>query len=66
MSTRFISIDRDTPMLLPPDLRDWVAADVPVHRVLEVIQQMPSAPFAINQRGCGSAQYPSSTPKARN
>jgi hypothetical protein len=24
MSTRFVNIDRTTPMLLPPDLRDWV------------------------------------------
>ena len=27
MATRFVNIDRDTPMLLPPDLRDWVPAD---------------------------------------
>lgn len=60
MSTRFRSIDRDTPMLLPPDLRDWVAADDPVHFVLEVVQQMPSAPFAVNVRGTGSAQFPPS------
>jgi hypothetical protein len=24
MSARFVNIDHDTPMLLPPDLRDWV------------------------------------------
>jgi len=27
MATRFVNIDRDTPLLLPPDLRDWVPAD---------------------------------------
>ena len=27
MVTRFVNIDRDTPLLLPPDLRDWVPAD---------------------------------------
>ncbi len=24
MGARFVSVDRETPMLLPPDLRDWV------------------------------------------
>lgn len=32
----------------------------PVHFVLEVVQTLPAAPFAGNQRGCGSAQYPPS------
>jgi hypothetical protein len=27
MAIRFVNIDRDTPLLLPPDLRDWVPAD---------------------------------------
>jgi hypothetical protein len=27
MATSFVNIDRDTPLLLPPDLRDWVPAD---------------------------------------
>jgi len=26
MATRFVSIDRETPLLLPPDVRDWVPA----------------------------------------
>lgn len=60
MSTRFRSINRDTPMLLPPDLRDWVATDDPVHFVLEVINALPAAPFAVNVRGSGSEQYPPS------
>ena len=24
MAAKFVNIDRDTPLLLPPDLRDWV------------------------------------------
>ena len=27
MSVRFVNIDRETPMLLPPDLREWVRED---------------------------------------
>ena len=28
IATRFILIDRDTPLLLPPNLRDWVPATI--------------------------------------
>lgn len=45
-------------MLLPPDLRDWVRGDDPVHFVLEVIEQTPIHAFRVNERGSGSAQYP--------
>jgi hypothetical protein len=27
MATRFVPIDRDTPLLLPPNLRNWVPAN---------------------------------------
>ncbi len=37
MATRFINIDRNTPLLLPPDLRDWVADDDMVHFVIEAV-----------------------------
>jgi hypothetical protein len=35
MAVRFVNIDHDTPMLLPPDLRDWVAPDHMVHFILD-------------------------------
>ena len=35
MPARFVSIDHDTPMLLPPDLRDWVPEDHLVHFIME-------------------------------
>ena len=31
MSARLVNIDRETPMLLPPDLRDWVEQDDLAH-----------------------------------
>ncbi len=34
MATRFVSVDRHTPLLLPPDLRDWVPADHLAHFVI--------------------------------
>ena len=37
MSTRFISADRNQPLLLPPDLREWVPDDDLVHFVIEAV-----------------------------
>jgi hypothetical protein len=39
MAEKLIHIDRTTPMLLPPDLRDWVEDDDLVHFVLNVLVQ---------------------------
>lgn len=61
MSARFVNIDRDTPLLLPPDLREWVPEDDPVHFVLEVVMSMKLSTLKVNRRGTGSEQYP---PKA--
>jgi hypothetical protein len=34
VATRFVNIDRDTPLLLPPDLRDWVPGDHLAHFII--------------------------------
>ena len=60
MGARFVNIDRDTPMLLPPDLRDWLPEDHMVHFILDVVQSMDFSGFSVNQRGTGSRQYPPS------
>ena len=60
MGARFINIDRDTPMLLPPDLRDWLPEDHMVHFILEVVQTIDLSGFSVNARGTGSKQYPPS------
>ena len=38
MSARFVLIDHETPMLLPPDLRDWVPANHLVHFVMDAVK----------------------------
>ena len=58
MSVRFVNIDRETPMLLPPDLREWVREDDLAHFVLEAMETVPIDLAAINHRGSGSEQYP--------
>ena len=55
---RFVSIDRDTPMLLPPDLRDWVPSNHLVHFVIDAIESIDTSAAQINQRGTGNKQYP--------
>lgn len=49
--------DRNTPLLLPPDRRDWVAEDDLVHFVIQVVERLPLSAFAVNHKGCGDEQY---------
>lgn len=57
MGARYVNVDRQTPLLLPTDLREWVAADDPVHLVIEAVEQMELSSYG-SQRGTGSEQYP--------
>lgn len=57
MSVKIKSVDRKTPRLLPPDLRDWVPEDDLVHFVIEAVDSVGLERFHLNHRGCGSAQY---------
>jgi len=58
MSARLKNIDRRTPLLLPPDLRDWIPSDDMVHFVIEAVEGMNLATLKVNERGTGSEQYP--------
>lgn len=58
MSSHFVNVDRDTPLLLPPDLRQWVPEDDLVHFVIEAVEGMNLQSFRVNERGTGSDQYP--------
>ncbi len=58
MAARFVNIDHDTPMLLPPDLRDWVPEDHLVHFIMEAVGLLDLGTARVNHRGTGSEQYP--------
>jgi transposase len=58
MAARFVNLDRQTPMFLPCDLREWLPADHLVHFLLDAVEQIPTGHFRINHRGTGSEQYP--------
>lgn len=61
MPARFVSIDRNTPLLLPPDLRDWLPEDHLAHFILEAVNSVPMDGAVVNERGTGDAQYPPRT-----
>jgi transposase len=60
MGPRFVNIDRDTPLLLPPNLQDWVPADHLAHFVVDAVEAMDLRKVKVNTRGTGDAEYPPS------
>ena len=58
MAQRFKNADRKTPMLLPPDLREWVAEDDLVHFVIAAVERLPLCSFVVKHKGSGDEQYP--------
>jgi transposase len=61
MAAKFVNIDHNTPLLLPPDLRDWISKDHMVHFIMDAVDALDLSSAKINTRGTGSAQYPPST-----
>src|SRR6201985_1944085 len=58
MPELYVDIDRRTPMLLPVDLREWVARDVLARLIIDAIEQCDLRRAVTNDRGSGSLQYP--------
>lgn len=60
MAARFVNVDHHTPLLFPPDLRDWVPADHLVHFIMDAVAALDPGAAKVNERGTGSRQYPPS------
>jgi transposase len=58
MAVRFVTIDYDTPLLLPPNLREWVPTGHLAHFILDVVEEIDLRQVRVNERGTGSEQYP--------
>src|SRR5271156_227592 len=58
MATKQVNVDRDTPMLLPPDVRDWGGGNDLAHFVLGGVEATDLGEARVNVRGTGDAQYP--------
>ena len=51
MSAKLVNVDRNTPMLLAPDLREWLPADHIVHFIIESVEGLDLRGFRVNERG---------------
>ncbi len=58
MAARFVNIDHDTPLLLPPNLREWMPEDHMVHLIMDAVSQLDLSTARVNVRGTGDPQYP--------
>jgi transposase len=58
MAHRPVNIDRDTPFLMPPDMRDWVPEDDIVHLIIGIVESAKLDALHLNTQGSGSEQYP--------
>jgi transposase len=60
MAKRYRPVARDQAFLLPPDMRDWLCADHPLHLVIRVIEEhLDTGAFHAARRtgGAGTAGY---------
>ena len=53
MPQNFLTCDRDQPMLLPPDLRDWLPADHLAWFVIDAVRELDLEPFYSDYRADG-------------
>ena len=58
MATKFVCVDHATPLLMPPDLRDWVPEGHLVHFIMDAVRLLDIGQARVNERGTGSPQYP--------
>lgn len=58
MSTQFVNASRETPMLLPPDLREWMSENSMLHFILETVEALDIQRFSVNGQGSCYPQYP--------
>jgi transposase len=60
MAKRYRPVDRDQPFLFPPDMREWLPPDHPVHLVITVVEDhLDTSAFHARRRtgGAGTAGY---------
>jgi hypothetical protein len=59
MAQNFLSSDRNQPLLLPPDLRDWLPEDHLAWFVIEAVDELDLEPFyaSYRQDGLGAAAH---------
>ena len=48
MAARLVNIDYDTPLMLPPNLRDWVPAGQLAHFILDAVAEVDLRRLKVN------------------
>jgi transposase len=56
-----VNVDHDTPLLLPPDIRQWVPKKHLVHFIMDAVAELDLRQARVNERGTGDEQYPPAT-----
>jgi transposase len=58
MAKRLVNVDRDTPLLLPPSIQEWIPQDDMSRFIVDAVGLLEERHFGYNWRGSGSEQYP--------
>ena len=58
MAKRLVNIDRETPLLLPPAIQEWIPHDDMARLVVDAAALVSENEMRFNWKGCGSEQYP--------
>jgi VPDSG-CTERM motif len=58
MGARFVRVDDDRELLLPPDMRQSVPQDPLVDFIMDGVEELDVRAARVNQRGTGDEQYP--------
>jgi len=57
MSRRMVVVDRETPMLMPPSIQEWVGKDDMARFVVDAVEAVEESACRYNWRGSGDEQY---------
>ncbi len=57
MSGRFVSVDRDTPYLLPPSVQEWLPENHLARFVVEIVERLDLGELTMAYRGRGSDAF---------
>jgi transposase len=57
MAIRLVEIDRETPMMFPPSVQEWLPENHMARFIVDIIDKIDMSRFHINETGSGSEQY---------
>jgi len=58
MARRLVNIDRETPLLLPPSIQEWLDEDDMARFIVDAVEAVADDSCRYNWNGTGSKQYP--------